>query len=412
LARRARAKPGSLKICQVMHFVPAFDEWFDRKFVREWGERNSVRVDVEHLSVNDLRARAALEVGAGKGHDLFGFPEPPAAYREQVAPVTDVVRECERRFGRLAPLAHKATFDPGRGQYFAFCDTWAPDPLHYRTDLWDDVGVRPDTWELVREGARKIKAKHHVPAGFGLAPELDSNMMLRGLLWAYGAREQDDAGQVAISSAGTIEALKLMAAIFREAMTPDVFSWDPSSNNRFYVYGRGSIIQNAISALRTAERQNPDVAKKTALAPPPAGPTTRLGPAHVVHAYVIWKFAENAELAARFLVDLVAAYDEAFTAIEFYNFPAFASSVSNLRGKLAADKQNAKAYLTLADAESWSAAPGYPGYITPAIDEVFNRSVIPHMFARVARGEQSPEASMRQAETEMKKVFAKWAGGR
>jgi multiple sugar transport system substrate-binding protein len=407
-ARRARAKPGTLKICQWMHFVPAFDEWFDRKFVREWGDKNGVRVVVEHVSINDLRTRAAVEVGAGKGHDLFAFLEPPAGYQEHVVPLTDVVRECERRFGKLVPLAHKATFDPRRGQYFAVCDAWGPDPLHYRTDWWEDVGVRPDTWELVREGARKIKAKHGVPAGFGLAPELDSNMMLRGLLWSYGAHEQDEAGQVAINSRATVEAVKLMAAIFREAMTPEVFSWDPSSNNRFYVYGRGSIIQNAISALRTAERQNPEVAKKTALAPPPAGPRARLAAAHVIHAYVIWKFAENRELAERFLVDLVAAYDEAFVASEFYNFPAFPHSVTNLRGKLAADRYSAKAYLTLAEAEQWSAAPGHPGYTTPAIDEVFNRSLIPHMFARVARGEQSPEASIRQAEAEMKKVFAKW----
>ena len=42
-------------------------------------------------------------------------------------------------------------------------------PLHYRTDWWGEVGIRPDTWESVRDGARKIREKLGIPAGFGLA---------------------------------------------------------------------------------------------------------------------------------------------------------------------------------------------------------------------------------------------------
>ena len=217
--------------------------------------------------------------------------------------------------------------------------------------------MRPDTWDQLREGARKIKLRHGVPAGFGLAPESDSNAALRGLLWAHGAAEQDEAGQLRINSRETVEAVKLMTAIFRDAMTADVFTWDPSSNNRLYVSGRTSIIQNAVSALRTAERQNPEVARKTALVPAAAGPRGRLGCVQLVHCYVVWKFAEQRELAKRFLVDLVAAGPEAFRASEFYQLPAFSRVVPDLRGRLGAEKP----YQLLADAGQWSAVPGHPG---------------------------------------------------
>jgi multiple sugar transport system substrate-binding protein len=392
-----------------MHFVPAFDEWFDQKFAREWGERNGIRVTVEHLSVSELRGRAALEVAARRGHDLFGFLDTPAGHEADALPLTDVVAECERRYGKLAPLAHRVTYSPRSRRYFALCDAWTPAPLHYRADWWDDVGVRPESWEQVRDGARKVRARHGAPAGFGLAPEPDTNMMLRGLLWSHGASEQDEGGSVTINSRATVEALKLMAAIYRESMTSEIFAWDPASNNRFYVYGHASIIQNAISALRTAERQSPDVARRTALAPAAAGPQGRLTCANVLHSYVVWRFAENAEAAQRFLVDLVGAADEAFRASQSYNLPAFSRAVPDLRARLAADRQNPRTYPLLVDAEQWSAAPGYPGYATAAIDEVLGRSVIPHMFARVARGEQSAEASARQAEGEMKRIFDRWA---
>ena len=368
-----------------------------------------MRVVVDHVAASDLRPRATVEVAARRGHDLFGFLDPPASFEEHALPLDDVVAECARRFGRMVSLAARTTYDPKTRRQFAVCDSWAPAPLHYRRDWWEDVGVMPGTWDLVREGARRIRQKHGAPAGFGLAPEFDSNMMLRGLLWAFGAHEQDAAGQVRINSRQTVEAIKLMTAIFRESMTPDVFTWDASSNNRLFVYGGGSIIQNAVSALRTAERQDPELAKKTALAPTPAGPQARLGCAHLVHSYVVWKFAEQRELAKRFVVDLVAASADALRESEFYNLPAFPRAVPDLRARLAADRHGPKTYLVLAEAEQWSRAPGYPGPASAAIDETVTRFVIPRMFARAARGEDTPDAAARQAEAEMKQIFARWA---
>ena len=418
LARRGFAAPPVLRIAQWAHFVPAYDEWFDRKFAREWGQRNGVAVEVDHLSLGELRARADTEVATEQGHDLFAFPESPAGYEAHVTPLTDVVTECERRFGRLPSFAHKGTFSPRTKHYFAVPESWAAAPLHCRSDLWGEAGIRPDTWELVREGARKVQEKRGVPAGFGLSPEPDSNMNLRGLLWAFGAAEQDEAGQVAINSPAAIEAVKLMATMYRESMTPDVFMWDAGSNNRAFVWGQASIIQNAISAIRSMEKSNPQLAKRVVLAPPAAGPAGRLAATHVLHCYVAWKFSDKIELAKRFLIDLVAAGDEGFRASEFYNLPCFPRGVPDLARKLnagrigparrAAYAQPADRYALLAGADRWTVSPGHPGYLTPAIDETVQRGVIPAMFARAARGEQSPEASVRAAEAEMRRIFARW----
>ena len=56
----------------------------------------------------------------------------------------------------------------------------------------------------------------------------------------------------------------------------------------------------------------------------------------------------------------------------------------------------------------WTTNVGYPGYATAAIDEVFNTFVIPTMFAKVARGQETPENSAKAAEAEIKRIFAKW----
>ncbi len=79
--RRSPAAPPVLRIAQWAHFVPAYDDWFDRKFAREWGQRNGVTVEIDHLSLSELRVRADTEVATQQGHDLFAFPESPVGVR-------------------------------------------------------------------------------------------------------------------------------------------------------------------------------------------------------------------------------------------------------------------------------------------------------------------------------------------
>src|SRR5205823_9451289 len=74
LARQAPAqiKGTSLRILVWSHFVPAYDVWFD-KFTKEWGEKNGVKVRVDHIPHLELPARYAAEFAAGAGHDLIYF---------------------------------------------------------------------------------------------------------------------------------------------------------------------------------------------------------------------------------------------------------------------------------------------------------------------------------------------------
>ena len=46
-----------------------------------------------------------------------------------------------------------------------------PLPINYRKDLWDAVGVVPDTWEDIRRGGRNIRQQHGISIGIGLAPD-------------------------------------------------------------------------------------------------------------------------------------------------------------------------------------------------------------------------------------------------
>ena len=409
---RAAAQQKTLKIAQWSHFVPEYDKWFDNTFTKEWGQKHNMQVTVDHINITEINARAAAEVSAKKGHDLFMFLSPPAAFEQQVLDMTHVYQECERKHGKKIELAHKSTYNPKTKRYFAFSDSYVPDPGNWYKEWWAEAGYPngPDSYDDLRAGAKKIRDKNGHPCGIGLSQELDTSMALRALLWSFGGAEQDEHGNVTINSKQTIEALKYMKALFQESETPEVFTWDPSSNNRAMLAGKTSYVANAISVTRQAEREHSPMSGHIMISQALKGPVRRIAAEHVMDCYVVWNFAENKEGAQQFLIDYIDSFHDGFNAGKWYNFPCFPATVPDLKKEIANDP-NADPptkYQALGNVLDWATNVGYPGYATAAIDEAFKTWVIPTMFAKVARGDETPENAAKAAEQEYKRIFERW----
>jgi len=407
---RALSQPKTLKILQWNHSIPGYDRWFNETYIKDWGEKHNTSVVVDNIGLAGLNSRASAEVAAQKGHDLLMFLWPPPIYEDHVIDHREIYEECERKYGKPIDLAIKSTYNPKTKKYYGFSDSYMPDPIHYRKDLWDDVGMYPDSWDDIRTGGKKVKQKHNIPVGIGLASEIDTNMAMRAILYAFGASEQDAEGNPALKSKETFEALKFIKALYEETMTDDVFTWDISSNNRIMLAGTGSLALNAISITREGEKQKLPVTDNIWLAKAAKGPVRRIGLEHVMDVYVIWKFAENIEGAKQFLVDYLNNFRQAFLASEYYNFPCFPQTVPDLKDLVAHDPQAKPVdkYKILEDSLEWATNIGYPGYANVAIDEIFNTWVISTMCALVASGKLSPEDAMNQADNEVRRIFKKW----
>jgi multiple sugar transport system substrate-binding protein len=409
---RAQAQQKTLKIAQWSHFVPDYDKWFDNEYTKAWGQKHDTNVVVDHINLNELPARAAAEVSAKKGHDLFMFLSPPAAFEPQTLDMSHVYQEVEKKHGKKIDLAHKSTYDPKTKKYFSFSDSYVPDPGNYYKEWWAEAGYPngPDTYDDLRAGAKKIRDKRGNPCGLGLAQELDTSMAMRAILWSFGGAEQDEQGNVTINSKATIEALKYMKALYQESETPEVFTWDPSSNNRAMLAGKTSYVANAISITRQAEREHNPISSHIMISKALKGPVRRLAAEHVMDCYVVWNFADNKDGAQQFLIDYIDSFKDAFNNSKWYNFPCFPATVPDIKKIVqndpAADPANK--YAVLADVLDWATNVGYPGYATAGIDEAFRTWVIPTMFAKVARGDETPENAAKAAEQEYKRIFERW----
>jgi len=409
---KSDAQKKTLKILQWVHFVPAYDEWFNKRYVKEWGDKNNTEVTVDNINLALVNARAAAEVSAQKGHDLFLFNWPPPAFEEQVVDMRDVYQECERKFGKPIDLGIKSTYNPKTKKYFAFSPGFVPDPVNYRQDLFGAVGLPngPATWEDVRVAGAKIKKQFGNPVGIGLSNEIDTGMAMRTIMYAFGAHEQDEAGNLILNSKQTLEAIKYVKALFEETMTAEVFTWDASSNNRGVVSGKLSLVLNAISTTRTAEKDNPDMSRKIQLTKALRGPVRAIGLEHVMQCFVIWKFGENTDGAKKFLVDYVSNFRSAFVEGEFYDFPCFPKTVPDLAKLLSNDPKAhpPDKYKVIEDVLNWATNVGYPGYSNAAIDEMFGTWVLNVMFAKAASGAATPEEALKEADAASKRIFAKW----
>ena len=119
---------------------------------------DDTEVIVDHINQADIPARAAAEVAAQSGHDIFFFLTPPAAYEDQVINHAEIVQEVTKKRGKMKTVAFKSTYNTKTKKYFAFSDNYVPDPVNYRTDLWGELGLRPTSWENVLKAAPKLRA--------------------------------------------------------------------------------------------------------------------------------------------------------------------------------------------------------------------------------------------------------------
>ncbi len=286
----AQTKGTTLRILQWSHFIPAYDNWFDTKYTKEWGDKRGVKVRVDHIPHLEIPARMAAEFAAGSGHDIIynGSSILTRLYYKNLVDLTDIADAAGKKHGGWIPAAKSLVEVEGR--FYGIPLFYILLPMLYRKDLFDANNLKaPDTWELARVAARTLKPKGH-PTGIQFSQCADANLNWRSVFFSFGGQEADASGEnILIDSKELREALRFAKALFDEGMTPEVFSWDDASDNRFLASGVAGWIHDAISAYRTTEDTNPDVFKNPMVGLEPQGPSRTRCSVASPNGWAVWK---------------------------------------------------------------------------------------------------------------------------
>ncbi|MDP8923188.1 MAG: extracellular solute-binding protein [Chloroflexota bacterium] len=387
---------GSLTLLMRSHFVPAYDAWLDQ-WAADWGAKNRVEMQVDHILAGELPAKWAAEVATGDGHDIFGFTQGGAVnvYNKQLVDVSDLAKQFgEAHGGWVNPLAEQiGTFE---GTWRGIPDYFIEFGANYRKDLFDANNLQPvDTWDdLLKSGT--ILNQQGNPIGIAINQKSnDANNSWNGLLWSYGASYvAADGKTVTIDSPETREAVKFALELYKSTMTNEVLSWDDTANNQFLASGRGSWIQNPISSYRTIEKQNPELAAKIYISNAPAGPAGRFASVSV-GTWGIMNWSKNVPAAKAFLTDYYGVYLETVKASEGYNQPLLRDFRKKPMPIIGEDPK----LQILQDFDEAARVVGHPGPPTPAAAEVEQNWIIPLMIGQAVQSENVEDA-------------VKWAAGK
>jgi len=399
----AWAQQKQVSILTWSHFVPAYDKWFDQ-WGQEWAAKNGVKLTIDHIPHLNLPAKIAAEVATQTGHDIVQMA---ASGTEKWAPalldVNDLADKLGKKYGGWSSLAEN--YSMVKGHYYSIPDYFIDFPGLYRKDLWTEIGMPngPDTWDELRVGGAKLKAKGF-PIGIGLAHHNDSRNSWRAIMWCHGGSEvAKDGKTITWNSKEVREGLKYFRALYKEAMTPEVLSWDDASNNRLLASGRGSWIHNPISAYRTIEGQNKELADKIHISLSPKGPAGRLSFANCL-AYGVTKFSKNQDVAKTFLESLTDSFKDAFRASTGYNTPFLKGYA---KGPLPIISEDPKLKV-LEKSPEYHYTQGYPGPVTAASDEVYQQFVMIDACAQFCTDKMDLEQTVKWAEEKIKGIYAKF----
>ena len=398
----AQIKGTNLRMLLWSHYVPAYDVWFD-KFTKEWGDKTGVKVRVDHMPHLELPARYAAEFAAGSGHDLIYFVGQilTGQYYRNLVDLSDVAEGLGKKYGGWLETSKSA--GQVNGVWYAVPDFFISIPVLWRKDLFASVGMgEPKTWDDLRKAAGQLKAKGH-PTGMQFSHCNDANHNWRALMYCFGVKETDPSGQnILIDSKEMRESLRFGKALYDEGMTPEVFSWDDASDNRFLASGVASWIHDAISAFHSTRITNPKVFEQTFVVPEAAGPGGQwnVGEPNV---WAIWKFSKNIPAAKEFIQYISDNQKEAMEASLGYNMPFLKDQYKKPMPYLGKDAKLA----ALQDQEKLTAFLGFPGPMTPPAQEVVTTFIIPDMFTKVARGAPIDD-TMKWGVGEIRRIYAKY----
>ena len=404
----------AISLLQWKHFVPGYDEWFDR-YIREWGAANNVAVTVDRVNFAELPAALAAEIDAGQGHTIIELPSSPASFVAGLHDLRDINNLAAARHGERHDFCTALSYLPDSDFFYGFVAGYALNHGNYDIELWTQAGypAGPATYEDLLAGGRAIYESTGIPVGIGISPEIDSEIALREVIWSFGGSVQDEYGAVVFNSPETVAAVKYLAQLQNEAMTAEVFGWTGASNNQALIAGDASFILNPDSAYRSLQKIDQAAAANIGFAPALMGPAGAFGGTHV-WVSVIPGYVSGAELEAakRFLLDYTASYSDVTFHSELFNLPCHPETVAELDSWLESDPFGsvpADKFAILKTGIERAVNFGYPGYSSPAIAQVYAEHIIPKVIAQVALGEATAEDAVAQAHERIEAIFAAWS---
>jgi multiple sugar transport system substrate-binding protein len=399
----AMAQQRELTMLSWNHFVPASDEKL-REQAAAYSKQRGVKVQVDTIAHLQLPSKLASEVQTQSGHDIVYLQRSQSyLFKKHLVPLDELAENLGNKHGGWYDFARDYSIVDGR--WVALYWFFGTFPGLYNKKYFDEAGLpTPDTWDDLLKAGRVLKKRGH-PVGVAISHCNDANTTFWSILWCHGGKVVEADGKTVVMRSPEMRAtLEYYKALYDDAMTPEVLSWDDASNNRCVVSGHCSWIHNPISAYETARTKNMPIHHDIYLHPTPGGPAGRywgIGGGTLG----IWTFSKQPDLAKEFLAYLLAEenYSAWIVASDGFNHPALRSYENHPIWQ-----QNPK-FTFLPQEGQYGRPRGWPAKPNEFIQIIEDSFILPDMVAKAVTGTPIDQA-IQWGEDLVRKVLEGKAG--
>jgi multiple sugar transport system substrate-binding protein len=385
--RPAFAQKRELTFLSWNHFVPAADDEL-RKQAEAFGKQANCSVRVDTIAHLQMPAKIAAEAQSQSGHDMYRTASADTfLYEQHLLSLDEVVDKLGKQYGGWYPFA--AEMNQTKSGWKGVPWFWVSFPGTYNMAHFKKAGFEgpPRTWdELLKQG--KVLKKQGNPVGIPISHCSDAHSTYWSVAWSFGAKVfEADGKSPAINSDQTAQVIEWYKELYRDAMEPEVLSWDDAGNNRFILSGKGSWIHNPVSPYNAALKEKMPIADDLNHHNSPSGPAgTHSAPP--ILGIGVWKFSKNQELAKEFIQFLFKKenYDAWIVASNAFNHPPLKNLADHPIWA-----RNPKFAMLPKEAE-FAHPRGWPAKPSDAAQRVDDNYVLADMVAKAVNGMPSKRA--------------------
>lgn len=296
-------KGASLRLLRWSGFVKSDEEIWNAN-TKKFTEATGVPVNVEYITWEDVRPKAALAANLGSGPDLvMGWYDDPQIYPQKLLDVSDVAEDLGKRLGGWYDVARTYGYSEPLKHWVGVPIGATAQTLNHRVSWVKEAGFEkfPATTDDFLKLARALKQRGH-PIGFALGHAVgDGNAWVHWALWSHGGKSVEaDSKTIAINRKETWAALEWTKELYAQ-MAPGVASWLDPNNNRAFLSGEISVTNNGISIYYAAKKDFPQIAQDMDHAPFPIGSAGKPTELHVFSQAFIFKYTRAPNAAKEYL---------------------------------------------------------------------------------------------------------------
>jgi multiple sugar transport system substrate-binding protein len=407
---RAGADPGApiergaeLRLLRWKRYVQG-DEDLWMANTAKFTQRTGVKVQVESIVGEELRAKGAMVASVGAGPDIVvGSPEMPHQYADKCVDLTEVATYLGEKYGGWYEVCERSCIRDGR--WIAMSVAVVSFCVVYRQSMVKAAGFDgiPRDLDGFLALCRALKARG-TPAGLPLGSGLGDHSWCQWLLWSYGASLVDENDRVVIDSKETVAALEYAKALY-PTFVPGTLAWLDPSNNKAFLAGEISLTWNPISIYYVARTSSDPALKAMAAdiqhAHLPIGPLGRPMELHGLLTGFVFKHSKYPNAAREYLRFMLEREQ-----YEAWQQASLGYMCQTLRAYESNPIWTSDPKITpFRDGPRLTQYSAYPGKVGPASAAVAADLIIPQMFAEAASGSSTVKAAIARAEQRAKRHY-------